>query len=151
MRGFCEFTNRKRRPQRGCTTSDAQNANLLRIDESQTSTSTRMHHFRCPDCEASANLRRLNIDLHEDATLRTPRIRSFCKFTNLKRRPQRGCPTSDAQNARPLRTYESQTSTSTRIPHFGCPECEASRNLRIANVDLNEDAPLRMPRMRSLC
>ena len=113
MRGFCELTNRKRRPQQGCTTSSARNARLLRIEESQTSTSTGMHHFGHPECEASANLGIANVDLNEDAALRVPRMRGFCEFRSRKRRPQRGCTTLGAQNARLLRIY----SLSRRLGH----------------------------------
>ena len=70
-----------------------------------------------------------NVDLNEDGPLRTSRMGGFCEFTSRKRRPQRGCTTSDAQIARLLQIYESQTSTSTRIDHFACPQREASANL----------------------
>ena len=118
----------------GCTECEA-SANL---GITKTSTSTRMHHFGCPECEASANSLVANVDLNKDALLRMARMRSVCEFTNRKRRPQRGWTASDAQNARLLRIYESQPSTSTGMPHFGCPECEASANLGIANVDLQQ-------------
>ena len=46
-----------------------------------------MHHFGCPECEASANLGVANVDLNKDAPLRVPRMRGFCEFRNRKRRP----------------------------------------------------------------
>jgi hypothetical protein len=103
LRGFCEFSGRKRRPQRGLNTSDVQIAKLLLIYESQTSTSTRIHNFGCPECEASANLGVANVDLNEDRPLRVHRMRGFCEFTSHKCRPQRGCTTSDAQIGKPER------------------------------------------------
>ena len=33
--------------------------------------------------------------------------------------------------------------------HFGCPDCEAFLSLCITHVDINEDAPLRMPRLEN--
>jgi hypothetical protein len=108
-----------------------------------------MRYFRCRDCEASLHLCITNVDLNEDAQLRMLRLRSFSKFMHHKCRPQRGCANSDARIAKLVHIYASQTSTSTRMRHFGCPDCDASRNLCITNVDLNEDAPLRMPSLRS--
>jgi len=168
----------KCRPQQGCTTSHAQIARLLSIYASQMSTSTGIIHFGSPDCEASVNLCIINVDLNRDYTLRMSRLRSFCQFMHHKRRPPRLQKFSFLTRSRngqfimiPFTTtfifgpepgqilfwprhlvlFAHLSSTSTGIIHFGCPDCEASVNLCITNVDLNKDAPLRMPRLRGFC